>query len=255
MSTTKECNKHTRRLKALAYGFKHPTLLKKTVKDSIGFLYAQGSLRKASLPMISADDLYDKNTEIKLLNFNVREGNVTHLELLIISSLIASKSPLNLLEIGTFDGNTTLQMALNSPAKAIVHTIDLGNGQIDTQLPMWKEDLKYVVDAKKISRKFINSPVQGKVIQHFGDSTSYDFSKFTQQGKIDFCFIDGGHSYECVKCDTEKILSILGEKGTVLWHDFSPNCPGVYHHLIEASKMLPLKHIEGTDLVIYEKLS
>lgn len=156
------------------------------------------------------------------------------------------------MEIGTFDGNTTLQMGLNCPAQATIHTIDLGKEQIDTQLPMWEEDLKYVKDVKKLSRKFMDSSLQEKIVQHIGDSNSYDFSQFTQKGKIDFCFIDGDHSYECVKSDTEKTLSILRKKGIVLWHDFSPNCPGVHRYLIELSKILPLKHIEETELVIYE---
>ena len=150
MNTTQGFNKYARRLKALSYGLKHPQLLKKAIKDSISFLYEQGNLQRAGLPKVFIDDVVSKSEEIKLSNFNVREGNVTHIELLTISSLIASKNPINLLEIGTFDGNTTLQMALNSPLRAIINTIDLGEGQIETQLPMWAEDCKYVTDAKKV---------------------------------------------------------------------------------------------------------
>jgi hypothetical protein len=38
-------------------------------------------------------------------------------------------------------------------------------------------------------------------------------------GGVDFCFIDAGHSYECVKNDTEKAFSVLNHGGVVLWHD------------------------------------
>lgn len=253
MNTVKEFNKHTRRLKALAYGLKYPKLARKMIRNSVSFLFEEGSLKRASIPKISAEELLKANTEIKLSNFNVREGNVSPLELMIISSLVASRNPTNLLEIGTFDGNTTLQMALNCSPGATIHTIDLGENQITTELPIWEEDLKFVKDEKKIVRKFTSSPLREKIVQHIGDSNAYDFSKFTKKAKVDFCFIDGGHSYACVKRDTEKALAILGENGILLWHDFNPNCPGVYRYLLEVSKTLPLRQIEGTVLVMCEK--
>lgn len=245
MHSIREFNRHARRFKALVYGLKHPMLLKTAIRDAISFLYAEGCLKKRQLPRISAEGLF--NTEVKLLNFHVRDGNVTPLELLIISSLVASKNPLNLLEIGTFDGNTTLQMALNCSSKATVHTIDLEEGR-ETELPILEEDVKYVLDSKKVTRKFIGTCVQEKIMQHFGDSTVYDFSKM---GRVDFCFIDGGHTYDCVKKDSEKVFSILAEGGMVLWHDFTPNCPGVYRYLMELSKTMPLAHIYETQLVMY----
>jgi predicted O-methyltransferase YrrM len=106
-------------------------------------------------------------------------------------------------------------------------------------------------DAQKQIPKFVSSSIQNKIVQHFGDSATYDFSNFTKKGKLDFCFIDGGHSYECVKNDTEKCLSILAQGGALLWHDFCPNCRGVYRYLIEIGQTLPLRHISNTSLVIY----
>ena len=52
-------------------------------------------------------------------------------------------------------------------------------------------------------------PSKKKIVQHLGDSASYDFGKFSSEGQIEFCFIDGGHSYEIVKNDTEKVFPLM----------------------------------------------
>jgi len=172
---------------------------------------------------------------------------------MVIASVIAKRRPKRLLEIGTFDGNTTLQMALNSPDDAIIHTIDLPAGEFETSAPVLESDLQFMADEKKQIRKFQGTSIEQKVRQHFGDSTDYDFMKFTKEGPLDFIFVDGGHSYACVKSDTENALNSLSENGCILWHDFTPHFGGVFQFLQELGKTLPLTHIAGTNLVIYIK--
>lgn len=142
-------------------------------------------------------------------------------------------------------------MALNSPSDAIIHTIDLPAGKSETSLPVLESDLQFILDEEKEERKFEKSKIASKVKQHFGDSTCYDFSKFTEEGKLDFAFIDGGHSYECVKSDTENVLPLLAEGGCILWHDFTPHFGGVFQFLCELSQKIPLIHIADTNLVIF----
>ncbi|NGX37435.1 MAG: hypothetical protein K1000chlam2_00591 [Chlamydiae bacterium] len=184
-------------------------------------------------------------------NFLSRNGNLSPYEVMAICALIQERKPQNLLEIGTFDGNTTLQMALNAPEKALVHTIDLPPGNVQTMQPVLKSDLQFIYDEKKQRRKFEETKVAHKVRQHFGDSTAYDFAKFTENGPLDLIFIDGGHSYECVKSDTENALRVVADHGCILWHDFTPHFGGVFQFLCELSKKLQLVHIEGTNLVYY----
>lgn len=247
MNTVKEINKHARRLKALGYGLKHPYLLKKSIQHAVKLMYGEGVLNKGSLEKIALEKILNGKKEVKFFNYNVREGNVSFCELMIICSLIVSRDPKNILEIGTFDGNTTLQMALNASEEALIHTIDLPDGENETHLPILEEDMKFVHDKKKRLRKYVGTPFEKKIVQHFGDSTQYEFRKF---GFVDFCFIDGGHSYECVRSDTEKALKVMSEKGVILWHDFDPNCPGVYNWLLDFSKDHQLHHFESTSLVI-----
>lgn len=247
MNTIREFNKHTRRLKAFGYGLKHPYLLKRSLQHAIQLMYGEGIFNKGSLDKISVDEFLNGKQEITLFNYQVREGNVTLSELMILLSLIHLRKPKTILEIGTFDGNTALQMALNSDENVLVHTIDLPDGECHTHLPILEEDMKYVQDKKKRMRKFVGTKFEKKIVQHFADSTTFDFRHF---GTIDFCFIDGGHSYECVRSDTENVLKILSDKGVIVWHDFNPNCPGVYNWLLELNKDHKLLHFEGTALVV-----
>lgn len=242
-------SKKQRRRLNFKYALAHRDLLKKAIDQFRDSLYEKIRLKRGSVQNLPISTLLHSNTDLKLSNFNGRNGNVSYLELLVISSLIAQEKPMNLLEIGTFDGNTTLQMALNSPENATVHTLDLAEPK--AALPLVEGDMLYIHDQQKKFRKFLDTSVQEKVIQHLGDSGVYDFSNFTQKGNIDFCFIDGSHSYESVKNDTEKTLEILSDNGWILWHDFTLAWPGVFQFLHEQAKTLPLFHIEGTTLVLY----
>jgi len=249
MNTVPIFNKYVRAMKAVGLSIRYPSLARQCVKKVIQFLYSEGNFKLKSLPKISLEQMVDQ-PHMVLKNFQFREGTVTPYELMVIAALISMMQPVNLLEIGTFDGNTTLQMAANSPANAQVHTIDLPPGEEYTSFPILQEDIKYVKDSKKQHLKFAAKLENKKIIQHFGDSATYNFNRFIQMAPIDFCFIDGGHSYECVKNDTEKALAILSAQGMILWHDFDPNFPGVYSYLCELCEKMPLFHIEGTTLVV-----
>lgn len=206
--------------------------------------------KSAPIPQKPLDSVVHFSLPITLEHFFSRNGNLSPFELVSISSLVAHRKPKRVLEIGTFDGNTTLQLARNTPIDAIIHTIDLPEGQVMTHAPILDSDIQFILDKKKAVRKFENSTVSNKIRQHFGDSTIYDFSQFTREGLLDFIFIDGGHSYSCVKSDTQNSLKILAKNGCIVWHDFTPFFGGVYQYLCELAKDYPLVNIEQTNLVV-----
>lgn len=216
-------------------------------------LFFQEVMKRSLLPCKSLESLVKKPPAIVLREFFSRNGNLSPYELIAIATLVADRKPLRILEIGTFDGNTTLQIALNAPSEAIIHTLDLPKGQVETKEPVLQSDFQFIEDARKEERKFIQSEVAHKVRQHFGDSTCFDFSAFTQSGPLDLIFIDGGHSYECVKKDTENALAVVAKNGMILWHDFTPHFAGVYRFLSELARKEALVHIAGTNLVLLDR--
>lgn len=184
---------------------------------------------------------------IELPHHDFKDGHVSFEEYLILAQFVAYFRPLSLLELGTFDGNTTALLAANSPSESIVHTIDLPEGVLP-KMSLDSNNLKYVKESKK-TKKYEGMPYATKIVNHLGDTIDYSFSNFSKKKALDFIFIDACHLYSYVKNDTEKSLPLLSSNGIIIWHDFSPTWSGVHRYLSELSQILPLTHILDTTLV------
>ena len=178
-------------------------------------------------------------------------GHTTEFELKVISNLVKKQNPDRIFEIGTFQGRTTLNMALNSHPNTKITTLDLPSDELEsTKMEIEEGEIRYV--KKDVSgERFIGQPLAYKIEQVFGDSATYSFSGY--QNSIDLAFIDGSHAYEYVLNDSEKILSIIKPGGLIIWHDYT-NWPGVWSALNELyqsnSKYKNIKHIGGTSIAI-----
>lgn len=146
--------------------------------------------------------------------------SVTLFELNCILMLIATANARKVVEIGTYDGNTTLNMALNLRADGHVVTIDLPvDKSADLALVVDSDQERNVTDRTRVGEQFRNNPVaRSRIHQVFGDSAVLDFS--TLGGPFDFAFIDGCHAYNYVKSDTEKVMSVMQPGGVIVWHDY-----------------------------------
>lgn len=200
------------------------------------------------VPGIEICGLLDSRINLVMENCRSENGNVSSYELMCISAVCSYFQPLRVLEIGTFDGNTTLQMALNSPTGGAVFTMDLPEGQAAGELDTDEADLQFITGRLGKLKRFENTPVEGKIRQIYADSARFDFSALE---RVDMAFIDGSHSYEYVKNDTEKVLPILSRGGVMVWHDYTPNWMGVWRYLNELSDRMELKNIIGTTLVVH----
>jgi predicted O-methyltransferase YrrM len=140
-------------------------------------------------------------------------------EVFILCSIMKHCKAKNVLEIGTFDGNTTLNLALNLPMDGKVTTVDLPqdwDGSLELQIP---EIYKNVTERSGVGRQYHEYPeLEGKIKQVFGDSAKLDWN--TLNTPFDMIFLDGCHHYEYVKKDTENALKHLKKGGVLLWHDY-----------------------------------
>ena len=222
-----------------------------TVRIGAGRIYNDLLIKNSPIRSISQLDYLGQNISVSFENFFSVDGNVTLPELVFIATLARIKAPKRVVEIGTFDGNTTLQLAVNTPDDTEIYTLDLPIG-LDTSPGVDGQDARYIVSDLRVQRRFLNTRFHNRIRQCYGDSLLYDFAQFAEGGKPDFIFIDAGHSYECVRNDTEKSLEILAPGGTIVWQDFGSSWPGVYQYLAELSGRLNLLHIEETSLVVYQ---
>lgn len=175
-------------------------------------------------------------------------GNIDVRELVMISSICAYLNPATVFEFGTFDGRTTLHLALNVPAGGRVFTLDLApNDPIRNSVT----DDTFYTGGVEVGQHFRESKEASRIEQIWGNTLDYQHAPLS--GRVDLVFVDAGHAYELVKSDGRKALDMIRPGGVVLWHDYSFGHPGVYTYLNELAMQIPLINLEWTSLVCYVK--
>jgi len=180
-------------------------------------------------------------------------GGVTLLETFIILASCRIVNAARIFEIGTFLGNTTLNLALNVPEHGRIFTLDLDEaGATHIQQDTADAPLTEVHLAYQTSLDFFDTPVAHKVEILVGNSTTFDFSPW--EGSIDAVYIDGGHDARTLRCDTENALRLVrpNRASCILWHDFgNRDYEGLTHYLNELSRSMNIFHIEDTMLCVW----
>lgn len=147
------------------------------------------------------------------------QGDIT-----ILCYLIKEYSKGNILEIGCWEGKTTYDLAVNFPDK-IVYTLDYVEDDLilsnhgKKHQPLKEDICKYANDLENVKFNYKNAH-------------TYNFSYFKN---VDFIFIDGDHSFEGVKKDTEKSIDYLKKRngGIIAWHDVKNSDTDVPKYLMQ----------------------
>ena len=196
------------------------------------------------LSVLPLDDLLaglPDSTEVRLAVLEKRPHNMTAIEIFCLAAITRAFSPSVALEIGTYDGRSTMAIARNMAGK--VYTVNLGPDYLNLH-PEEAHRIDIQLSGKVKSGERGLSPETDRIVQIFSDSTKLDFEQF---GTVDFIVIDGGHDYEVVKADTENALRIINRRrGVILWHDAVDF--GVGKYLPELA--LPISIIDGTVLAV-----
>jgi Methyltransferase domain len=205
-----------------------------------------------ALPQLAWSEVLPRRA-IRLVDACKRDGNVHLGELGVLAqAAVAIPAGSLVVEIGTFDGRTTLNLAINAP-QARVFTLDL---------PADQPTLYALASGE---RQYVDKPLPGarfrecdpawrgaarRINQLLGDSATFDWSPYV--GRAGLVFVDGSHAYEYVRKDSETALRLVAQGGTVLWHDYG-RWEGVSRALdeLDAERRLGLRHIAGTSLVVW----
>jgi predicted O-methyltransferase YrrM len=159
----------------------------------------------------------------------------------------------NVLEIGTYDGNSALVLATNSHPDGFVVTVDLPpdwdprKGQSALAFSTARINL---TDRGQLGRQIREYPVAARVKQVFGDSGTLDWSTFG--GPFDLIFLDGCHSEKYVESDTRNALKVLAPGGIIVWHDYGMvlNVSVVVDRFARELGNMKFAALEGTRLAI-----
>lgn len=205
-----------------------------------------------ALPQAAWTDVLRRHP-IRLVETGKRDGNVNLAELAILAQAAAAIPAGSIVvEIGTFDGRTTLNLALNA-APASVFTLDLPPDE-RAAFALAPGERQYVDKPQPGARFRDCDPVwraaARRITQLLGDSATFDWTPYA--GRAGLVFVDGSHAYEYVRKDSETALRLVAGGGIVLWHDYG-RWEGVSRALdeLEAQRTLGLRHVRGTSLVLW----
>jgi predicted O-methyltransferase YrrM len=152
----------------------------------------------------------------------------------------------NILEIGTWYGKTTYEIASNFPEKTIF-TMDY----MEDDLVLSEHETKHRASKEDLC-KYANEEALNNVCFIYANSHIYNFDKFKKSGTIiDFIFIDGDHSFDGVKIDTEKSIDYLKKNGggTIAWHDIhTKNLTQVPDYMQYLSKSIDIYYLKDTNI-------
>ena len=212
------------------------------------------------IPQARLCDVFPPEIErgaIRLENFLGHWGNVSVETVCKIGLIIRWLRPRRILEIGTYNGMTTLQMALNAPPECTVYTLDLPEGQTPSVPP--SELDRYVAQSFRprfgtSTGSYFKGRTDVRIVQLLGDSTTFDYAA-PIDGPVDLVFIDGAHDYRTKKIDSENALRLLSPAGVILWDNFADVCcPEVTRYLLDLSAGLSVSHLKGTLLAVHRRV-
>jgi hypothetical protein len=183
--------------------------------------------------------------------YSYMDGAMPAKDLTALLALLIVRKPEMILEIGTFFGTTTRALALNAPG-AKVHTVDLPldfNPVSEPSEAMLKDDF-HLIKARRVGQAFGSTPEAKQIVQHLVDTANWDFQPAKGSS---FFFIDGAHTYEYIKNDTEKCFSIAAPQARFVWHDVDDRHPGVVRYLHElAGPGRAIRRIKETALAFFD---
>lgn len=203
------------------------------------------------IPTVEPEQLFPGlfHQNISVLDLGSRPSGTTFRETYILVSLLKLLGARAIFEFGTSEGRTTLQFAINSPKDAEIFTLDLPADNFSTCFGRACPD----------EASFRRLPVGGlfeqyaecrKIRQFLADSATLNTEPF--RDKMDLIFIDGDHSFNYLKSDSQNAFSMLSPRGVILWHDYGGRWPDVARFLRDLSSQKKLFHLAGTTLVVHD---
>jgi methyltransferase family protein len=184
------------------------------------------------LPRIPASEVFpeiDFTRSPELLFPFPRVLSVSPLELGVLALLVRHLQPKRVIEFGTAEGRTTLNLALYLPPDGEVLTIDLPQ------------------ESASNGPGYLGSghPVKARIRQLLGDVTQFDWTPYERSADLVFC--DACDLYEGFAKETAAGLRVVRPGGVVLWHDYG-FVRDRTAFLNELGCKLPVSHIEGTTI-------
>jgi hypothetical protein len=151
-------------------------------------------------------------------------------ELMILAHVVKLLQPERVIEFGTAEGRTTLNIALHLPPNGEVVTLDFPPipGKNDVGFFYWDQ------------------PLKSKIKQIFQGVDAWDSTPYQASASVVFC--DACDQPDGLAFETAQAFKVVKPGGVIFRHDYS-SAEGPTHYWNAISRHLPVKHLEGTTLL------
>lgn len=195
------------------------------------------------LPTVDLLDLFEGKFDVELNKYTYLENTSTVIDLAILKELAKRMNQCNYFEIGSLRGESLFNVS-----EVAKHCTSLTLSQ------QQMKDFNFKPSLLKSANIFSSDIKNLTLIED--NSLTYDFSKL---GKFDLIFIDGDHTYNGVKSDTQNVFKhLIHENSIIVWHDYTYYPETVRHEVlcgildgIPASHHKNLYHVSNSMCAIY----
>lgn len=169
-----------------------------------------------------------------------------------LAAIAKCTKAVNALEIGTYDGNTALVLAANLRPEGAVVTVDLPpDFDLEKQDSLTYSDVELnLTQRHQLGRQYRGHQLSTRIRQVYGDSAALDWNTFG--GPFDLVFIDGCHSEQYVRVDSQNAMNHLAPGGVIIWHDYGmiPEVSKVVDQIANEITNMKVYALEGTRLAV-----
>jgi hypothetical protein len=174
-----------------------------------------------------------KELDLRFSHLDFESGNISLYELFCLSLIVKVMEPSLVMEFGTFNGRTTINIAHNLIDASHIITVDLpfdsnrtdGTlARLRTKFPLANgmndpnDELGFVGKRKLFENHNYNS--SGKIRQVWADTASLDPKHPEWFEKVELIFIDASHTMENCYNDSWLAYEIIKKYGIIIWHDY-----------------------------------
>ncbi len=157
------------------------------------------------LPTIDWFDFLGPNT-VSVTNYSFLSGTSLITDIALLKILAGKFDKCSYLEIGSWRGESLVNVAQVAHE---CYSLSLS--------PMEMREKKMGEEFIRVHGIFSKEVKNITSIGH--DSTTFDFSKLNK--KFDLIFVDGDHTFEAIKKDSENVFSLLKDENSIIvWHDY-----------------------------------
>jgi predicted O-methyltransferase YrrM len=168
-------------------------------------------------------------------------------ETMVLCGLARLVGAKRICEVGTYDGNTALNLAANLPGDGRVVTIDLPLDFTDGFDLEVSSGMANVTDRFVVGNHYKGTKYEPMITQVLQDSSTLDWDTLGEP--FDIVFIDGCHDSKYVRKDTENALRRLTGRGLIVWHDYG-FIPDVSDVVDQFAQDFRIEVVRGTRLAI-----